>query len=242
MEYLREYQTFHNKDELNAAIKEHLSRHKYDLNDTDRDILLLISRHAVKYPGVAHLKTETIAQAVGKSKRTVQRVIRKLERLGIIERLTFFRKIKGGYGANVYRVISPVSRRANVVEPCEPTDEQAENQNETNNLLNSNKNYENNTYIKTFYDQFRELINHTLGNVEKSLIHRLYGVYKAHSTPLLRMNAFNREDVEMIGWQALKTAIMATKRKKIRNLAGYFNGVLDRMYERLYFEEMCKVV
>jgi len=242
MQYLNEYKTFDNVDQLNNAIKAHLVEHKFELNETDRQTLTFIARHAVKYPGVAHLKTETIAQAVGKSKRTVQRVIRKLERLGIIERLTFFRKIKGGYGANVYRVISPVSRRANVVEPCEPTDEQAENQNETNNLLNSNNNYKNNTYVKTFYDQFRELINHTLGNVEKSLIYRLYGVYKAHSTPLLRMNAFNREDVEMIGWQALKTAIMATKRKKIRNLAGYFNGVLDRMYERLYFEEMCKVV
>lgn len=240
MEYLREYQTFHNKDELNAAIKEHLSRYKYDLNDTDRDILLLISRYAVKYPGVAHLKTETIAQAVGKSKRTVQRVIRKLERLGIIERVPFFRHVSGGFGANVYRVMSPVSPREQAVKPCESKEKPAKKASESINLLNINNYYlNNNTFVAlSFYDRFRKLMTSTLGNVDKRLIYRLYGVYKAHSTPLLRLNAFDKESVEAIGWQALKTAIMATKRKKIRNLAGYFNGVLDRMLDRLYFDEI----
>lgn len=235
MQYLTEYQTFQSKTELNEAVNEHLTRNKYDLSDTDRDILLMISRYAVKFPGVAHLKADTIAQAIGKSKRTVQRSIRKLERLNIIERLSFMRKVSGGYGANVYRVMSPVSSREQAVKPCESTDKAAENAAEPINLLNLNNNLVN-TYNKpSFYGQFRELIASTMGAIDKRLIYKLYGVFKGQSTPLLRLNAYDKDTVESIGLQALRTAIMATKTKKIRNLAGYYNGVLDRLYDRLYF-------
>lgn len=243
MQYLTEYQTFQSKTELNDAVNEHLTRHRYDLTDTDRDILQMISRYAVKYPGVAHLKADTIAQAIDKSKRTVQRSIRKLERLGIIERLPFIRKISGGYGANVYRVISPVSPREQAAEPCQSTDKPAKIANEpitsfkqqNTNLVNT---YANAPQPTTHYGKFRQLIAATLGNVDKQLIYRLYGVYKGQSTPLLRTNTNDKATVEAIGLQALKTAIFATKRKKIRNLAGYYNGVLDRMFDKILLEDL----
>ncbi|MDL0419713.1 helix-turn-helix domain-containing protein [Caldibacillus thermoamylovorans] len=236
MQYLTEYQTFQSKNELNDAVNEHLTRHRHDLTDTDRDILQMISRYAVKYPGVAHLKADTIAQAIDKSKRTVQRSIRKLERLGIIERLPFIRKISGGYGANVYRVMSPVSPREQAAEPCQSTDKPAKMENEPITSFKQNNNNLVNTYAK-----FRQLIAATLGNVDKQLIYRLYGVYKGQSTPLLRSEYNDKAAVEAIGLQALKTAIFATKRKKIRNLAGYYNGVLDRMFDRLYHESIYSV-
>lgn len=245
MQYLTRYQTFQSKNELNDAVNEHLTRHRYDLTNTDRDILQMISRYAVKYPGVAHLKADTIAQAIDKSKRTVQRSIRKLERLGIIERLPFIRKISGGYAANVYRVISPVSPREQAAEPCQSTDKPAKIANEpstsfkqNNNLVNT---YANTPQPTTHYGKFRQLIAATLGNVDKQLIYRLYGVYKGQSTPLLRLNAYKKDEVESVGLQALKTAIMSTKRKNIRNFCGYYNGVLDRMFDRLYHESIYSV-
>lgn len=241
MNYLTEYQTFQSKNELNDAVNEHLTRHRHDLTDTDRDILQMISRYAVKYPGVAHLKADTIAQAIDKSKRTVQRSIRKLERLGIIERLPFIRKISGGFGANVYRVISPVSPREQAAEPCQSTDKPAKIANEPSTSFKQNNNNLVNTYAPqptTHYGKFRQLIAATLGNVDKRLIYRLYGVYKGQSTPLLRTEYNDKATVEAIGLQALKTAIFATKRKKIRNLAGYYNGVLDRMFDKILLEEL----
>jgi hypothetical protein len=54
----------------------------------------------------------------------------------------------------------------------------------------------------------------------------------------LRTEYNDKATVEAIGLQALKTAIFATKRKKIRNLAGYYNGVLDRMLDDLYFADL----
>src|SRR5690606_32481986 len=92
-----------------------------------------------------------------------------------------------------------------------------------------------NTYSdepKPFYVRFKAFISRTIGEGNQPLVSRLYGVYKAHSTPLLRGQAFDRQDVEEVGYRALHAAVMATKTKNIRNLPGYFNGVIDRMLDR----------
>ena len=67
-------------------------------------MLDLIRRYSVKY-GAAHLKHETIEKAVKKSNATVRRAIRKLEKLGIIERIHFIRPVMSGLGANIYVIL-----------------------------------------------------------------------------------------------------------------------------------------
>lgn len=111
MHYLADYQTFENKYEMNDAVAEHLTRHKYDLSETELDVLTVITRHAVKYPGAAHLKVATIMKAVDKSEATVRRSIRKLAKLGIVKKVATTRKVSGGYGANLL-VIQPFDQSA----------------------------------------------------------------------------------------------------------------------------------
>ena len=77
------------------------------MNDTERAVLDMIRRYSVKY-GAAHLKHETIEKAIKKSNATVRRAIRKLEKLGIIERIHYIRPVMSGLGANIY-VIKPSS-------------------------------------------------------------------------------------------------------------------------------------
>lgn len=194
MRYLSDYQTFKNKQQLNEAISEHLSRHTYDLNDTTRDVLLMLARYAVKYPGVAHLKTATIAEAIGKTGRTIRRAIAKLIEFNIIEKVTVMRVVSGGYGANIYRILpyvvqSELSTRKEAVEPTETSGEHAENPNEPITSLKQ-KDLINNTYSNepsaSFYGRFKAFIHTTLGEGQQPLISRLYGVYRAHSTPLLQ--------------------------------------------------------
>ncbi|WP_144461152.1 helix-turn-helix domain-containing protein [Siminovitchia fortis] len=245
MRYLSDYQTFENKQQLNDAIAEHLSRHTYELNDTARDVLMMLARYSVKYPGVAHLKTATIAAAIGKTGRTIRRAIAKLIEFNIIEKVTVMRVVSGGYGANIYRILpyvvqSELSTRSSDVTPTETSVEPSENENEPITYLKLNNNLTD-TYSdepKPFYVRFKAFISQTIGEGNQRLISRLYGVYKAHSTPLLRGNAFDKVDVEQVGYSALHVAVMASKTKNIRNLPGYFNGVLDRMLDKLYFEEM----
>jgi hypothetical protein len=67
--YLSEYQTFQSKHEMNEAISDHLAEHRFDLTETNRNVLTIVTQYAVKFPGVAHLKAATISDLVnGRSK------------------------------------------------------------------------------------------------------------------------------------------------------------------------------
>jgi len=260
----RKLSTFESVEEMNEAIRLHKQAHI--LSDTERAVLDVISRYSCKFPGVSFLSKNKIGEAVDKVRRTVIRVCQRLEALGIIKQ--YETKRDGGdrrqstnvivilpfrnsevdatchhpeYVQLLHEVGTPVSRdskrspvNANEVTPdmSRPIETQSI---KLNNIIN-------NTYLKPFYIRFKAVAS--LLNIDgmQRLISRLYGVYKAHSTPLLRGQAFDKQDVEQVGIQALKVALQATKSKNIRNLAGYYNGVLDRMLDRLYFESMADIV
>jgi DNA-binding Lrp family transcriptional regulator len=105
MHYLDDYKTFESKAELNNAIYLHIRNNTHVLNETDRAVLKMVARYAVKYYGAAHLKAATIADYVGKSEKTVRRVVNKLVALEIIEKYATLRKINGGKGANILVIL-----------------------------------------------------------------------------------------------------------------------------------------
>lgn len=242
LSYLSEYQTFNNKYELNDAIASHLDRCRYELTETARDVFLLLSRYAVKYPGVAHLKSATIAKSIEKTDRTVRRAIALLIDLGMIERVEFMREKSGGNGANIYRICPPVtSARMEAVEPTPATVESGLTENEpfsfnlTNQLLR-------NTYSAkpSFYQRFKSLLSNTIGDT--ALASRFYGIYRAQSAKMLRfgIHADKGELFEDIALQALHITAQATKRKRIGNLTGYFDGVMRGLIDKALFSDVFK--
>lgn len=244
MNYLHKYAMFNSVKEMDEAIAEHIRRNQYELNETDRDVLMMLSRYSVKYKGAAHLKIDTIAAAIGKSGRTIQRVLRKLERLNIIERKEFIRKKAGGHGANIY-IILPVDVAAEMTgredadKPMDISDSDTDEPIETINLLSNNNITKSNTYQETSYSmpyrKIRKAIMTFIGNRDNvnKLIYRLYGVFLAHTKPL--RFAYSMDELISTGIKAIHATFHATKRKKIRNIAGYFSGVLNNMLDDLYF-------
>ena len=101
--YLTQYAYFTNQIDLDKATSEHRQEHWQAMNDTDRDVLDVIRRYSIEF-GAAHLKHESIAEAIGKSYATVRRVIRKLAKLGIIDRVHYVRPVMNGLGANIYAI------------------------------------------------------------------------------------------------------------------------------------------
>lgn len=99
--YLTDYAYFTNKYDLDAAASQHKQENWQAMNHTDRDVLDVIRRYAVKF-GAAHLKHDTIAKAIGKSNATARRAIRKLVQLGIIDRIHYVCPVINGLGANIY--------------------------------------------------------------------------------------------------------------------------------------------
>lgn len=257
LQYLKEYSLFESTSKFNEAVSEHLDRCSKELNETDRDVLIMLSRYSIKYDGVAHLKVETISNALNKSKRTVQRAIRKLEKLQIIKRESFIRRITGGNGANVY-VFLPSNVMANchgeesesdatvtTVEDTEITNEPISLKNNLKELSNNVLEPSNNTNVDNFVDKeeyietshkrpyrrFKESVMTFIGKSDKSLIYRMYGVYLTQTKALRK--AYEDDFLIDIAIRGIHATFHATKRREINNVAGYFNGVFSNMLDDL---------
>ncbi len=110
--YLADYSYFSSTEEMDEAAKRHQQTNWNAMNKTDRAVLDIIRRSSVKF-GAAQLKHDTIANTTGKSNATIRRAIRKLEQLGIIDRIHYIRPIMNGLGANIY-VIKPFYDKSNL--------------------------------------------------------------------------------------------------------------------------------
>jgi DNA-binding Lrp family transcriptional regulator len=247
MRYLSEHQSFPSVSVLNEALYRHTCDHYFAMNETDRSVLKLLGRYAVKYVGVAHLKAVTIAEAISKSEKTVRRSLSKLQELGVISKVKTLRKISGGYGANIYviqppvdvNVQSPVSGRQNEDKPVTTTSEPAKNETEAFSSPSEKECYISNTYSDedvsvSPYVRFKRMVSNFVD--DRKLTNKLYGIYLAQSSYL--KSAFNNSALINAAIEALKITFQATKRKKIRNLSGYYAGIIDKLYDRLYFTEL----
>lgn len=101
--YLAEYAYLTDGFDLDRAANEHKLNHWRAMNNSDHDVLNVIHYYSEEF-GAAHLKHDTIAAAIGKSNVTVRRAIRKLVKLGIIDRVHYIRPAMNGLGANIYAI------------------------------------------------------------------------------------------------------------------------------------------
>lgn len=84
--------TFKDVEQLNEAVRAHVSHNKKELNKNAVRILRHIKQYSCKYPGVSFLTKNNIAAALGISKRTVIRNCNLLQELGIIKQYEMKRK------------------------------------------------------------------------------------------------------------------------------------------------------
>src|SRR5699024_4274198 len=145
MYYLSDYKTFNNVQELNYHVKQHTNRRYYDMNETQRQVLQIIAQYSVKYAGACHLRIKTIANALGKSNRTIERAIKALVELEDIDKVSTVRRLKGGQGANIHRIFpyndeADMSEREEAEKPKADKDCSKIAEKETANLLSYSSN------------------------------------------------------------------------------------------------------
>lgn len=249
MNYLAEFQSFPTKFELNEAISTHLSRCKYKLNETDRDVLLMLSRYSVKYPGAAHLKLATIAESLKKSTRTIRRSVEKLEHLKVINRKSFMREKSGGRGANLYIFLPPndrtdMSARPEATNTTPASAEVDKMEHEPISSLSKDP-----CLIKTsskfemsYYNQMKNRIESYIGKENDKLVSQVYGMYRACTLPLLKFSIHEDKKslFEALSLQALQITFQATKNKDVRTKPGYFAQVLRNRIDEVVFENAFK--
>jgi len=240
MYYLAEYQTFDSVHEMDAHIQQHTNANYNELNSTDRDVLSLISRYACKYPGAAHLKVETITKALSKSDATIRRAIRKLEKLHIIEKVSFIRRVTKGYGANILRIL-PFDDKSTLNTRHEPRNtipasvQPTKTENETfisNNLIQDTEDTE--VAIKKGLSlKMPTRIGRTLSAFfDMNTMYEIYGVMLRAKAKIDRSIKF--EEYEDDYNDAILSVVNAYKRGQVKNLFGVIYTAIFRVTRRLH--------
>ncbi|MFS0576430.1 hypothetical protein AB1K83_12395 [Sporosarcina sp. 179-K 3D1 HS] len=248
--YLKEYSKFTTIAEMDAAAEQHLSLHWDNLTKSDRQVLDVIRRYSVKY-GAAHLKHGTIENATGKSNITVRRAIRKLVNLHIIEKVHYIRPVMSGLGANIYIILpfddqGKMNDRDHDDKPHDNGENEQISENEallSKSLLKSKDlNYtsqgEPSKLSTSLFSRMKDLLAGTIGDTKSA--REFYGIHRAISIRMLKYEIYKDDKpvFEDLAYRALMITVMATKKKAVRNLPGYFKGVLDKLVDETYFKDV----
>lgn len=237
--------TFKDVDEMNLVVRQYKDAIKeMDLRKDVKENLLTVIEHLKRYScsffGVSFMRKREIAKEIGMSYRSVIRLCQRLESFGFIKQYAMKRS------SDMYQTVNAI-----VVQPIEAENsetvrqEAAEVSRQENKTSLKQDHLFNNTYQPaappSFYQRFRSLIEGTVGQ-DQRLTSSMYGIYKAHTTALVKHGAYDKQDVENVTMTALHTAVMATKRKEVRRLTGFFNGVLDNMLNEYIRQECARVL
>ncbi|MDN4609005.1 helix-turn-helix domain-containing protein [Sporosarcina highlanderae] len=248
--YLRDYSRFETIAEMDAAAEQHLMKHWNDLTKSDIQVFDIIRRYSVKY-GAAHLKHATIEKAIGKSNATVRRAITKLASLGIIEKVHFIRPVMSGLGANIYVILpfneqGKMNDRDHVEESREVKESEQISKDQAllskslvkSKDLNYTSQQESSKLSTSLFSRMKDLLAGTLG--DSKLAREFFGIHRAISGRMLKYEIYQGDGhiFEDLAYRALMITVMATKKKVIRNLPGYFKGVLDKLVDDIYFKDI----
>ncbi|MEK5107237.1 hypothetical protein MHI57_10835 [Cytobacillus sp. FSL K6-0129] len=91
--------------------------------------------------------------------------------------------------------------------------------------------FKQNTVINNTYRAFKQSVEYYVKDAK--LTNKLYGIYIAQTSYI--KNCHESIDLLNCGIEAVMTTFKATKRKAIRNIAGYYHGVLDRVLDGLMY-------
>jgi hypothetical protein len=203
------------------------------------EVLRFFGRSSLRVLGVSFAKYDTIAEAIRKSKSTVIRAVKILKNYGMIDVIPTTRKWSS-YGhsrkksVNVVRVLSDglnpqlTPQHDTAEAPDEPNDNNESTVNMQPEPINNKHAQEllRNTSTSP-YVRFKQLIDN------KKLRNKIYGIWLAHTSYI--RNQYESEELLYIG---IRAVMVTFKASGIRNKVGYYNGVLDRMLDRLYDDRL----
>lgn len=239
MKELRKYETFKSIAEMDNSIDLYLK--KYTLKDSERVILLALSRYSCKFVGVSYLKNATLSEVTGLSVRTVQRAYKRLSLLGIVVRHEQFKPVKGGHSAFITTIIpyeshTVLSSSEEDDKPTRGNDEESPHENETI----THKANPNNKYIRkrdtveldTTYLESSHIPTEFI-NAVKPFINSAKEVYSLWGKVLLahKKHAPSLLELTEVAVSSFKQSVFAEKMNRIKkDFRGYFYGTLTRMF------------
>ncbi|RVT62772.1 helix-turn-helix domain-containing protein [Niallia taxi] len=212
---------FKSIEDLNATVRAH--RHRNVLSRSERAVLNLLSQYSCKTIGESFLAKSTIAELIGKSRRTIIRICNRLESLGIIRQDKRMRETGDRRQTSNLIVILPIEI-ADVTPECHS--EEAPQ-------LNSKS--INNTKERTAKPAWIPQSFYNLVSAHHSDVETIEEYWRAAYATTYTYNFTAATKVE-IAIDAFY--VMKGKRKKLRNPLAFFVGVIKRQAKKRYVTEM----
>ncbi|MCM3572526.1 helix-turn-helix domain-containing protein [Mesobacillus subterraneus] len=228
---LRPYATFRSQQTMDETIYAHIEHlRSNEVPESVIDVLLFFGRSSLRVLGVSFAKYDTIAESIGKSKSTVIRAVKTLKQYGMIDVIPTLKKW-GCYGHSRKKSVN-VIRVLNVsMTPQADTAEATANANEgtlSDTVITTEpiilKQQELLHKTSQPYTRFKSLIS------DKKLRNKIYGIWLAHTSYI--RDYYDQDTLVDIGIQAI---MITFKSRKARSKTSYYNGVLDRLLDRLHY-------
>jgi DNA-binding Lrp family transcriptional regulator len=252
--------TFSDIEELNRTVRRYKDIIKSSVKRSDVQarlivLLELLKRHSCKQIGVSYMCKNTIADKLEVSYKTVQRLVKKLEDLGMIRQVAMKRKSDMLQTANAI-IIQPVKNDVSDKIPTERS-EKCPTIKTTSAILKQNINNKRKAVSlsshvdKSVNNKKPNFVAHWVPNRFVSLVSCFYKraetiqefwkVVKQCNrvtNHVTEERAFSDDQELHIGVQAFKEFVMKVKsEKKMNNIFGYFNGVVNNLMDKFYFDQ-----
>lgn len=247
--------TFTDIEEMNKTVRTYrdtisTSIKRVDVQTRLIALLELLKRHSCKQIGVSYMSKNTIAEKMELSYKTIQRLVKKLEDLGMIKQVAMKRKKDMLQTANAIVIVqnNDVSDKT----PSEKSEKCPTIKTTTvslkQNIKRSNKRNES-VYSTNNFDK-ANFVAHWVPNAfanlascfyhEAKTIEEMWKVVKQNNSVVNHVEgkrAFSKDQEITIGISALKEFVMKIKDgTPISNIFGYFNGIVSNLMDKLYFE------
>lgn len=250
--------TFKTVDELNKTVRAYKEKFVDLLNKTQLAVLNKLHNYSSKFFGVSFRTKKHIAEDLNISRRTVIRVCLHLESLGIIKQLEMKRKSDMRQTSNAI-VIQPIIVEEQVVTQAPIKNEEKCHTNKTTtktlkqnikdiNKRNSNENSnisEENIKDANFVahwvpERFVSLVSSFYS--ESKTIQELWKVVRQCNKTInfsTGDKAFTKDQELTIGLKAIKEFVMKIKSgvKMKKGKFAYFNGIVNKLMDKFYFDK-----
>lgn len=239
----RNLSQFKNLKDFNNNIEQWMLDIKSEFTKGELIGLKRLIRYSAKLPGVCNTKIQTLVSACsdmgGISRRTFERMLSKAKTLGILKVVNTFKE-NGKQGHNVYvfnQYISLSSSNVvpNTVEIVAPKEtdilSKTSNISKERNTETLDASYTSNHVPKEFIE-----LAEGYYSCPKT-IEELYRVVQQVTKPYLYYSEYDRLELAIDCFKQLIRNIKIGKRK-IGNLFGYFNGIVNGVLDQRYFSEL----